>query len=44
MAEILFTWDEKKAAGNISKHGVSFEEAVSVFYDDHAIEFYDEKH
>jgi hypothetical protein len=28
-----FEWDEKKAASNLLKHGVSFEEAVSVFGD-----------
>ena len=28
-----FAWNEKKAASNLVKHGVSFEEAVSVFGD-----------
>ena len=28
-----FTWDPKKAVANIKKHSVSFEEAVTVFYD-----------
>ena len=28
-----FEWDENKAANNLSKHGVSFEEAVTVFGD-----------
>lgn len=28
-----FSWDAKKAKANIEKHGVSFEEAVTVFYD-----------
>ena len=28
-----FTWDPKKAASNLKKHGVSFVEAVSVFAD-----------
>ena len=28
-----FNWDSKKAKANIEKHGVSFEEAASVFYD-----------
>lgn len=28
-----FAWDEKKAAGNLVKHGISFEEAVTVFGD-----------
>jgi uncharacterized DUF497 family protein len=28
-----FTWDPKKALANLKKHKISFEEAVSVFYD-----------
>jgi uncharacterized DUF497 family protein len=28
-----FIWDGKKAAANREKHGVSFDEAVTVFYD-----------
>ncbi|HMF57960.1 MAG TPA: BrnT family toxin [Pyrinomonadaceae bacterium] len=28
-----FEWDENKAAGNLEKHGVSFEEAATVFGD-----------
>ena len=28
----------------MEKHGVSFEEARSVFYDEHAVEFYDDEH
>jgi hypothetical protein len=30
---ILFEWDENKAKSNIQKHGVTFEEAVEVFFD-----------
>ena len=33
MSEYQFEWDTDKAASNIKKHGVSFEEAKSVFYD-----------
>lgn len=29
-----FEWDAKKALSNLNKHGVSFEEASSVFYDE----------
>lgn len=36
MSNIRFTWDATKAAHNRRKHGVSFEEAQSVFYDDYA--------
>jgi uncharacterized DUF497 family protein len=38
-----FEWDANKNNTNIQKHGVSFEEAKSVFYDDFAIQFYDDK-
>lgn len=36
MASLAFTWDPAKARTNLRKHGVSFVEAQSVFYDDHA--------
>ena len=39
---ILFEWDEAKAESNESKHGVSFDEAKSVFYDEFALQFYDD--
>ncbi|MHB0991015.1 MAG: BrnT family toxin [Burkholderiales bacterium] len=39
---IKFEWDTAKAASNMKKHGVSFEEARSVFYDELAVQFYDE--
>jgi len=41
---IKFNWAPAKAASNLRKHGVSFEEAQSVFYDEFAIQFYDESH
>ena len=41
---ITFDWDPAKAASNLRKHGVSFEEAQSVFYDEFAVQFYDEPH
>ena len=41
---ISFTWDENKNLINQKKHGVSFEEAKTVFYDDHALEYYDPDH
>ncbi len=41
---LRFEWDTAKAKTNVSKHGISFEEAKSVFYDDAAIEFYDDEH
>lgn len=38
---IQFEWDPEKAKSNLKKHGVSFEEAKSVFYDEYAIQFFD---
>jgi uncharacterized DUF497 family protein len=34
---VQFTWDSRKAASNLRKHGVSFEEATTVFFDALAI-------
>ena len=34
MSTLCFEWDERKAAANVRKHGVSFEEAKSVFLDE----------
>jgi Uncharacterized protein conserved in bacteria len=39
-----FTWDDKKASANIKKHGVSFEEAQTVFSNPRAVIFDDEAH
>lgn len=36
MSALVFEWDERKATANAKKHGVSFEEAKSVFMDEHA--------
>ena len=41
---IRFEWDTAKERDNYRKHGVSFEEACSVFYDEFAIQFFDEDH
>jgi len=40
---IKFEWDTDKEKSNQKKHGVSFEEAQSVFYDEFAIQFFDEE-
>jgi uncharacterized DUF497 family protein len=34
---VNFTWDPKKAESNLRKHRVSFEEAMTVFDDEHAL-------
>ena len=44
MKKIGFVWDKIKSKNNLTKHGVSFEEASSVFYDADAIEFFDVSH
>lgn len=36
MGNISFDWDPRKARANLNKQGVSFEEAITTFYDDHA--------
>ncbi|MEW8034184.1 MAG: BrnT family toxin, partial [Candidatus Thiodiazotropha endolucinida] len=38
---IRFEWNSAKATANIKKHGITFEEAKSVFYDEFAVQFYD---
>ena len=30
-----FEWESRKATANVKKHGITYEEAKSVFYDDH---------
>ena len=41
---MTFEWDENKNQTNKRKHGVSFEEAQTVFYDEQALLEYDELH
>ena len=41
---LQFEWDENKAASNVEKHGVTFEEASSAFADPLAAIFDDEAH
>jgi uncharacterized protein len=41
---VRFEWDPRKAAQNRTKHGVSFEEALTVFYDPLAATFDDPDH
>ena len=40
----MFEWDAGKAAANVHKHGVSFEEAATVFADPDALDGPDLKH
>jgi uncharacterized DUF497 family protein len=41
---LRFDWSRRKARTNLSKHGVSFEEALTVFMDEHATRFFDREH
>lgn len=44
MAELSFEWDDRKDAINRRKHGVSFAEAQTVFFDEHALLIADPGH
>ena len=41
---LQFEWDESKNRANIKKHGVSFDEAQTVFLDEEARRYYDPDH
>jgi uncharacterized DUF497 family protein len=44
MKTLRFERDPGKAMANLKKHGISFQEAITVFYDEYAVEFYDDEH
>jgi uncharacterized DUF497 family protein len=44
MRDLRFEWDPKKDAANQRKHGVSVEEATTVFSDEHALLIDDPDH
>ena len=44
MGDIRFEWDEQKSRENKRKHGVSFDEAQTVFFDENAVRYYDPDH
>ena len=44
MKPLRFSWDDQKAGANLTKHGVSFEEATSVFDDARALIRHDPDH
>lgn len=41
---MAYEWDESKAATNLAKHGISFDEAITVFEDVYALTFRDIDH
>jgi hypothetical protein len=44
MKELSFEWDSRKAELNETKHGVPFDEAKTVFYDERALVIPDPDH
>ena len=44
MLELRFEWDTRKNRANSKKHGVTFEEARTAFYDENAVQFFDPDH
>jgi uncharacterized DUF497 family protein len=44
MKDVCFEWNEAKNKANIQKHGVSFEEAKSVYFDEYALLIADPDH
>ncbi len=44
MESLQFEWDERKNRSNPRKRGIGFEEARTVFYDEHAVQFSDPDH
>jgi uncharacterized DUF497 family protein len=41
---VIVEWDDRKAAANLRKHGVSFEEAVTALEDDLSVTYRDPDH
>ncbi|MBW4693310.1 MAG: BrnT family toxin [Lyngbya sp. HA4199-MV5] len=41
---MTFDWDKNKADSNLSKHGIGFEEAKTIFDDPLYVDFYDPDH
>ena len=44
MAQLAFDWDDGKDISNQKKHGISFEEAETVFLDENALLIHDPDH
>ena len=44
MKNIAFEWDTTKSSANQKKHGINFDEAKTVFYDENAIIIHDPEH
>ena len=44
MAELTFEWDPRKSRANFKKHGVTFDEAETAFYDEGGLLIDDPEH
>ena len=44
MKILVFEWNKRKENANIKKHGISFDEARTTFYDENAVQFFDPDH
>ena len=44
MGPPTFVWDERKERSNRRRHGVSFAEAQTAFWDEHALVYWDPDH
>jgi hypothetical protein len=44
MKRLIFEWDQEKAFTNERKHGITFEDARTAFFDENAIQFFDPDH
>jgi len=44
MKKLVFEWNKRKENANIKKHGISFDEARTIFYDENAVQFFDPDH
>ncbi len=44
MDKMIFEWDSKKEKINRIKHGVTFDQAKTVFHDEYAIQFFNPDH
>ncbi len=42
--DIEFEWDRRKSSANLRKHGISFEEARTAFFDEFATVYHDPDH
>jgi uncharacterized protein len=44
LGDLEFVWSQEKGRANVRKHGITFEEAATTWFDPDAVERYDEEH